>query len=225
MIRKIGILILIGIISMYTVIPTALADDNDNQNINDEITIEDEEGNIFKIIWDKLTSMLTFSEDEEEETTVNVEEEHPSGKTSHGAIVSIIARLINKLESVVGKTHGLIMRAIAKTNWGKKIEENDSSDDVDDNEDDGLDEDDDLDIEGERPIDIPSKVLEPVFDHILDLFDMQKGILEKVKEKVPDEAKPAIERAIDNNERKTDRMVEIKEHVLERVRNRNSNNE
>ena len=128
MMRKIGILILVVIISMYTVIPITLANDNDNPNVNDEIIVEDEEENIFKIIWDKLTSMLSFFENEKE-TTVNVEEEHPSGKANHGAIVSIIARIINKLESVVGKTHGMIMRAVAKTNWGKQIKEKDFSDD------------------------------------------------------------------------------------------------
>ncbi len=203
MIRKIGILILIGIISMYTIIPTALADDNDNQNDNDEIIVEDGEGNIFKIIWDKLTSMLTFSE-EEEETTIDVEEEHPSGKTSHGAIVSIIARITNKLESVVGKTHGLIMRAVAKTNWGRQIEDKDSS-------------------EGTKPTDVPPKksitVLETVFDRIItNIFVKQNEILNKVKQRVPEKAKPAIERAIENNERKIERMEEIKAHVLERVK-------
>lgn len=209
MIRKIGILILAVIISMYTVIPTALADDNDNPNVNDEIIVKDEQGNIFKIIWDKLTSMLSFFENEKE-TTVNVEEEHPSGKANHGAIVSIIARIINKLKSVVGKTHGMIMRAIAKTNWGKQIKEKDFSDD-------------EVDIKGEKdkpekgkkPKDIPPKksigVLETVFDKIiLNLFVRQNEVLEEVLERVPDKAKPAIERAIENNKRKIERMEEIK---------------
>lgn len=210
MIRKIGILILIGIISMYTIIPMAIADDNE------EIEIEDE--NIFKIIWDKLTSMLSFFENEEE-TTVNVEEEHPSGKANHGAIVSIIARIINKLESVVGKTHGMIMRAVAKTNWGKQIKEKDS-----------LDDDGDIEENGEEPTYIPPKksiaVLETVFDKIIfNLFVRQNEVLEKVKDKVPDETKEAIQRAIENNVRKMERMEEIKARVLERVKNRNSNNE
>lgn len=209
MIRKIGILILAVIISMYTVIPTALADDNDNPNVNDEIIVKDEQGNIFKIIWDKLTSMLSFFENEKE-TTVNVEEEHPSGKSNHGAIVSIIARIINKLKSVVGKTHGMIMRAIAKTNWGKQIKEKDFSDD-------------EVDIKGEKdkpekgkkPKDIPPKksigVLKTVFDKIiLNLFVRQNEVLEEVLERVPDKAKPAIERAIENNKRKIERMEEIK---------------
>jgi len=209
MIRKIGILILAVIISMYTVIPTALADDNDNPNVNDEIIVKDEQGNIFKIIWDKLTSMLSFFENEKE-TTVNVEEEHPSGKANHGAIVSIIARIINKLKSVVGKTHGMIMRAIAKTNWGKQIKEKDFSDD-------------EVDIKGEKdkpekgkkPKDIPPKksigVLETVFDRIIStIFVKQNELLYKIKERVPDKAKPAIERAIENNKRKIERMEEIK---------------
>lgn len=209
MIRKIGILILAVIISIYTVIPTALADDNDNPNVNDEIIVKDEQGNIFKIIWDKLTSMLSFFENEKE-TTVNVEEEHPSGKANHGAIVSIITRIINKLKSVVGKTHGMIMRAIAKTNWGKQIKEKDFSDD-------------EVDIKGEKdkpekgkkPKDLPPKksigVLETVFDKIiLNLFVRQNEVLEEVLERVPDKAKPAIERAIENNKRKIERMEEIK---------------
>jgi len=224
MIKKIGILILIGIISMCTVIPIALADNNDDQDVDDVITVEDEGGNIFKIIWDKLTSMLTFSENGEE-TTVSVEEEHPSGKTSHGAIVSIIARIIIKLESVVGKTHGLIMRAIAKTNWGKQIEEKDSSDDdIDINNKEGKPE------KGKKPTDIPPKksieVLETVFDRIIStIFVKQNDLLYKIKEKVPEKAQPAIERAIENNERKMKRMEEIKARVLERVKNRNPNNE
>ncbi|GAH27661.1 unnamed protein product [marine sediment metagenome] len=37
MIKKIGILILIGIISMCTVIPIALADNNDDQDVDDII--------------------------------------------------------------------------------------------------------------------------------------------------------------------------------------------
>ena len=197
MIRKIGILILIGIISMYTIIPMAIADDNE------EIEIEDE--NIFKIIWDKLTSMLSFFENEEE-TTVNVEEEHPSGKANHGAIVSIIARIINKLESVVEKTHRMIMRAVAKTNWGKQIKEKDS-----------LDDDGDIEENGEEPTDIPPKksiaVLETVFDRILKNFEKQRIVLEGIKKKVPYEAKPAIERAIKNNERKTERMKELRKKL------------
>lgn len=209
MIRKIGILILAVIISIYTVIPTALADDNDNPNVNDEIIVKDEQGNIFKIIWDKLTSMLSFFENEKE-TTVNVEEEHPSGKANHGAIVSIIARIINKLKSVVGKTHGMIMRAIAKTNWGKQIKEKDFSDD-------------EVDIKGEKdkpekgkkPKDIPPKksigVLETVFDRIIStIFVKQNELLYKIKERVPEKARPAIERAIENNKRKIERMEEIK---------------
>ncbi len=225
MIRKIGILILVVIISMYTVIPMALADNNDDQDVDDKIIeLEDEQGNIFKIIWDKLTSMLSFFENEKE-TTVNVEEEHPSGKANHGATVSIIARIINKLKSVVGKTHGMIMRAIAKTNWGKQIKEKDFSDD-------------EVDIKGEKdkpekgkkPKDIPPKksigVLKTVFDKIiLNLFVRQNEVLEEVLERVPDKAKPAIERAIENNKRKIERMEEIKTRVLERVKNRNLNNE
>lgn len=211
MIRKIGILILIGIISMCNVIPIALADDNDNQNVNDEIIVDDEKGNIFTIIWDKLTSMLTFSEYEEEETTIDVEAEHPSGKTSHGAIVSLIARIINKLESVVGKTHGLIMRAVARTNWGRQIEDEDSS-------------------EGTKPTDIPPKksiaVLETVFDRIINnIFVKQNELLYKIKDKFPEKAQAAIERAIENNKRKMQRMEEIKARVRVRVKNRNSNNE
>ncbi len=218
MIKKIGILILIGIISMCNVIPIALADDNDNQNVNDEIIVDDEKGNIFTIIWDKLTSMLTFSENGEE-TTIDVEEEHPGGKVNHGTIVSIIAKITNKLESVVGKTHGLIMRAIAKTNWGKKIEEKDSLDDGGD-----------IKENGEEPTDISPKksiaVLEKVFNKIiLNFFDMQNEVLKKVKDKVPEKAQAAIERAIENNKRKMQRMEEIKVHVLERVKNRNLNNE
>ncbi|GAG97713.1 unnamed protein product [marine sediment metagenome] len=131
MIKKIGILILIGIISMCTVIPIALADNNDDQDVDDVITVKDEGGNIFKMIWYKITSALSFSENGEE-TTIDVEEEHPGGKVNHGAIVSIIARIINKVESVVGKTHGMIMRAVAKTNWGKQIKEKDTlNNDVD----------------------------------------------------------------------------------------------
>ena len=96
-------------------------------DLYDEIEIKDEE-NIFTIIWDKLTSMLSFFKNGEE-TPIDVAGEHPSGKVNHGAIVSSIAKMI---KSVVGKTHGMIMRTIAKTNWGKKIKENDSLDsDVD----------------------------------------------------------------------------------------------
>lgn len=224
MIKKIGILIIVGIISMYNVIPITLADDNDNQNVNDEIIVKDEKENIFKIIWDKITSTLSFSENGEE-TTIDIEEEHPSGKANHGAIVSIIAKIINKLESVVGKTHGLIMRAIAKTNWGKQIEEKDSSDDdIDINDKEGKPE------KGKKPTDIPPKksieVLETVFDRIIStIFVKQNDLLYKIKEKVPEKAQPAIERAIENNERKMERMEEIKARVLERVKNRNPNNE
>lgn len=213
MIRKIGILILIGIISMYTVIPIALADDNDNPNVNDEIIVKDEGENIFKLIWDKLTSMLSFFENEKE-TTVNVEEEHPGGKVNHGAIVSTITKIINKLESVVGKAHGMIVRAVAKTNWGKQIKEKDSLDDNGDTEENGV-----------EPTDTPPKksigVLEAVFNRILENFEKQRKILDEVLEKVlgrvPDKAKLGIERAIENNKRKIERM--------ERVKNRNSNNE
>ncbi len=219
MIKKIGILILVVIISMCTVIPIALADNNDDQDDGNVITVEDEGKNIFKMIWDKITSTLSFSENGEE-TTIDVEEEHPSGKANHGAIVSIIAKITNKLESVVGKTHGMIMRAIAKTNWGKKIEEKDSLDDGGD-----------IKENGEEPTDIPPKksiaVLEKVFDKIiLNFFDMQNEVLKKVKDKVPEKAKLAIERAIENNERKMERMEKIiKARVLERVKNRNPNNE
>ena len=221
MIRKIGILTLIGIISMYTVIPMALADNNDDEYVGDKIEIEDEEGNIFKIIWDNIKIFLFIEKEGEttEETTIDVEEEHPSGKAHHGAIVSIIARIINKLESVVGKTHGMIMRAVAKTNWGKKIKEKDT-----------LNNDGDIEENGEEPTDIPPKksigVLKTVFDKIIfNLFVRQNEVLEEVLERVPEKAKPAIERAIKNNERKMERMKEIKAHVLERVKNRNPNNE
>lgn len=218
MLRKIGILILIGIISMYTVIPMALADNNDDVYENPGCSIEveepptcedgvvftlnatvtggtpgtgytyswddggiggtfdpsdsvedptwtppagftgtatlklevtddkgcttecdvdvteiEDEKNIFTIIWDKLTLMLSFFKNGEETTIdVDVAGKHPSGKVNHGAIVSLIAKIINKSKSVVGKTHGLIMRTVAKTNWGKKIKENDSSDSVED---------------------------------------------------------------------------------------------
>ncbi|GAG74618.1 unnamed protein product [marine sediment metagenome] len=224
MIKKIGILILIGIISMCTVIPIALADNNDDQDVDDVITVKDEGGNIFKMIWYKITSTLSFSENGEE-TTIDVEEEHPGGKVNHGAIVSIIARIINKVESVVGKTRGMIMRAIAKTNWGKQIEEKDSSDDdIDINDKEGKPE------KGKKPTDIPPKksieVLEIVFDRIINtLFVKQNDLLYKIKEKVPEKAQPAIQRAIENNVRKMERMEEIKAHVLERVKNRNLNNE
>jgi len=215
MIKKIGILILIGIMSMCTIIPIALADNNDYQDVNDVITVEDEGENIFKIIWDKITSTLSFSENGKE-TTIDVEEEHPSGKVNHGAIVSIIAKITNKLESVVGKTHGMIMRAIAKTNWGKPVKEGDSSDssddDIDINDKEGKPE------KGKKPTDIPPKksieVLETVFDRIIStIFVKQNDLLYKIKEKVPEKAQPAIERAIKNNERKMERMEELREKL------------
>ncbi|MBU2597999.1 MAG: hypothetical protein KKC53_02285 [Actinobacteria bacterium] len=212
MMRKIGILILIGIISMCTVIPIALADNND-QDVDDVITVEDEGENIFKMNWNKITSTLSFSENGEE-PTINVEEEHQSGKTSHGAIVSIIAKITNKLESVIGKTHGMIMRAIAKTNWGKQIEDKDS---LEDKEEKGKPE------KGKNQQISPQKksieVLDTVFDMILGIFNTQKEVLIKVKDEVPPEAQLAIQRAIDNNERKIERMEGIKARVLERVNN------
>lgn len=238
MIKKIGILILVVIISMCTVIPIALADNNDDQDDGDVITVEDEGKNIFKIIWDKITSTLSFSENGEE-TTIDVEEEHPSGKANHGAIVSIIAKITNKLESVVGKTHGLIMRAIAKTNWGKPVKEGDSSDSSDDDLEIKEKEEKEKPEKGKKPDVIPPKkgfeehpqksrgVLETVFDKIINtLFVKQNEVLKKVKDKVPEKAKLAIERAIENNERKMERTEKIiKARVLERVKNRNLNNE
>jgi len=239
MIKKIGILILIVILGMCTVIPMALADDNYNQNINDEIIVKDEKGNIFKIIWNKITSILSFSENGKE-TTIDVEEEHPSGKVNHGTIVSIIAKITNELESVVGKTHGLIMRAIAKTNWGKQIEDRDSLEDkieIKDKEEKEKPEKSKKPDRSIKPDVIPPKkgfeehpkksrgVLETVFDKIINtLFVKQNEVLKRVKQKVPDEAKEAVQRAIENNARKMERMEGTKTHVQERVKNRNQNN-
>lgn len=55
-----------------------------------------------------------------------------------------------------------------------------------------------------------------VFDMILENFNKQKKVLEKVKEKVPDEAKPAIQRAIENNIKKSNKIEEIKQNMIKR---------
>lgn len=55
-----------------------------------------------------------------------------------------------------------------------------------------------------------------VFDMILENFNKQNKVLKKVKEKVPDEAKPAIQRAIENNIKKRNKMEEIKQNMIKR---------
>jgi len=55
-----------------------------------------------------------------------------------------------------------------------------------------------------------------VFDMILENFNKQKIVLEEVLERVPDEAKLAIQRAIENNIKKSNKIEEIKQNMIKR---------
>jgi hypothetical protein len=59
------------------------------------------------------------------------------------------------------------------------------------------------------------------FDMILENFDKQKEVLEKVKEKVPDEAKQAIQRAIENNTIKSNKIEKMKQNIIKRPNSEN----
>lgn len=60
-----------------------------------------------------------------------------------------------------------------------------------------------------------------VFDMILENFNEQKEVLIKVKEKVPDEAKPAIERAIENNMIKSNKIEKMQQNMIKKLHDEN----
>lgn len=60
-----------------------------------------------------------------------------------------------------------------------------------------------------------------VFEMILENFEKQKEVLEKVREEVPDEAKLAIQRAIENNTIKSNKIEEIKQNIIKRPNSEN----
>jgi len=61
-----------------------------------------------------------------------------------------------------------------------------------------------------------------VIDKISENFKKQKEVLEKVKEKVSDEARIAIERVIENNIKKSNKIEEIKQNIIKRPNNENN---
>lgn len=78
----------------------------------------------------------------------------------------------------------------------------------------------DLVINSMKDFKIDEKSYE-VFDKILKNFDKQRMALEGIKEKIPDEAKVAIQRAIENNIKKTNKIEEIKQNIIKRPNNEN----
>lgn len=78
----------------------------------------------------------------------------------------------------------------------------------------------DLVINSMKDFKIDEKSYE-VFDKILKNFDKQRMDLEGIKEKVPDETKAAIQRAIENNTIKSNKIEEIKQNIIKRPNNEN----
>lgn len=60
-----------------------------------------------------------------------------------------------------------------------------------------------------------------VFDMILENFEKQRIVLEGIKKKVPYEAKPAIDRAIENNIEKGNKIKEIRLDIIKRSHDEN----
>lgn len=71
---------------------------------------------------------------------------------------------------------------------------------------------------GDFEIDIKTQ---GVFDRILKNFEKQRIVLEEVLGKVPDEAKPAIEKAIKNNMTKSNKIKKMQQNIIKKLHDEN----